>query len=69
MSEQAQANMGDALGVPGCKNHYRVTRIISPIELKKFKKDFLSLSKLHPPKGSKADAFLDFLNARLKESE
>ena len=58
---------GDVLaGLPGCKGKYRVARILSPLELKKFKKDFLSLSKLHPPKSKDkfGDAFLEFLNAQ-----
>jgi hypothetical protein len=47
-----------------------VARILSPLELKKFKKDFLSLSKLHPPKSKDkfGDAFLEFLNAQHQAS-
>jgi hypothetical protein len=39
-------------------------RIVSPVEFKKFKKDFLNLSKLHPPKSKDkfGDSFLEFLN-------
>ena len=38
----------------------------SPVELKKLKKDFLNLSKLHPPKSKDkfADAFLEFVNGQ-----
>jgi hypothetical protein len=46
-----------------------VIRTISVLELKKLKKDFLNLSKLHPPKKSGGytygDVFLDFLNTRV----
>ena len=47
--------------------YYKVYRLLSPVELKKFKKDFLSLSKLHPPKSKDkfGDSFLEFLNAQL----
>ena len=61
---------GDVIGVPGCKSkHYRVVRMVSPLELKQIKKEFLNLSKLHPPKksaqNSYEDAFLDFLNTKM----
>ena len=37
------------------------------MELKKMKKDFLNLSKLHPPKSKDrfGDAFLEFVNAQI----
>jgi hypothetical protein len=62
------------IGVPNCNKHkYKAARIMSPIELKKLKKDFLNLSKLHPPKRSGGvtfgDAFLDFVNTRAAASE
>ncbi len=39
-------------------------KVFSPVELKKLKKDFLNLSKLHPPsKDNFGDAFLEFVNA------
>ena len=43
-------------------------KILSPMELKKLKKDFLNLSKLHPPKSKDqfGDAFLEFLNASIQ---
>lgn len=59
--------MGDTLtGLPGCSKPYRVLRVISPLELKRLKKDFLGLCKLHPPKKTSqmGDAFLDFLSTR-----
>ena len=65
--EQGNVNLHDTLtGLPGCAKPYKVLKIMSPLELKRLKKDFLGLCKLHPPK-SKAgmgDAFLEFLNAR-----
>jgi hypothetical protein len=53
--------------LPGCAKKYKVLRVLSPVELKKYKKDFLNLSKLHPPKSKDkfGDAFLEFLNASL----
>ena len=53
-------------GLPGCNKPYKVFRVISPLELKRMKKDFLALCKLHPPKdrGSMGNAFLDFLSTR-----
>ena len=60
--------------VPNCaKVQYRVVRTISVLELKKLKKDFLNLSKLHPPKKSSGntfgDVFLEFVNTRVAEQE
>ena len=60
-------------GLPRCaKGQYKVLRIMSPLELKKLKKDYLNLVKLHPPKGKSIDhlgePFLDFLCARVAES-
>ena len=60
---------GDVLaGIPNCTKKYKVLRILSPVELKKFKKDFLNLSKLHPPKSKDkfGDTFLEFLNAQMQ---
>ena len=65
--EQSNVNIGDTLtGLPGCSKPYKVFRAFSPLELKRMKKDFLALCKLHPPKnkGSMGDAFLDFLQTR-----
>ncbi len=57
-------------GVPGSSKPYKVLRVLAPVELKKYKKDFLSLSKLHPPKSKDkfGDAFLEFLNAQILAS-
>ena len=57
---------GDILyGIPGCKRNYKIVRALSALELKRMKKDFLSLAKLHPPQLSQmGDTFLDFLNTR-----
>ena len=66
-TEQANVGLGDTLtGLPGCTKAYRVLRVLSPLELKRLKKDFLGLCKLHPPKSKDkmGDAFLDFLNTR-----
>lgn len=43
-------------------------KILAPIELKKLKKDFLNLSKLHPPKAKDnfGDCFLQFINTSLE---
>ena len=45
--------------------------MLSPIELKKLKKDYLTLSKMHPPKKGKGsgfeDSYLEFLNGRLSK--
>jgi hypothetical protein len=52
-------------GIPDCKKTYKVVSTLTPLDLKRLKKDFLSLAKLHPPKpGQIGDAFLDFLNTR-----
>jgi len=52
----------------GCSKLYKVVRMLSPIELKKLKKDYLNLSKMHPPsKGSGCgfeDSFIEFLNGK-----
>ena len=69
--EQNSVSEGSALGVRRCSKLYKVYRKISAIELKKFKKEFLSLSKLHPPKKAPGknqtpfeDSFVQFLNSR-----
>ena len=67
-AKQSEVSQGDVLaGLPGCSKKYKVLKILSPVELKKFKKDFLSLSKLHPPKSKDkfGDSFLEFLNAQM----
>ena len=55
----------------GCAKLYKVVRMLSPIELKKLKKDYLTLSKMHPPKKGKGsgfeDSYLEFLNGRLSK--
>mmetsp|Transcript_27736 Transcript_27736/g.20828 ORF Transcript_27736/g.20828 Transcript_27736/m.20828 type:complete len:142 (-) Transcript_27736:9-434(-) len=66
--KQSEANIGDVLGVPNCfKEKYKMTKICSPIELKKLKSEFLNFSKLHPPKSKDqfGDSFLQFLNSSL----
>ena len=65
--EQSNVNVGDTLtGLPGCSKPYKVLKVMAPLELKRLKKDFLALCKLHPPKNQKSmgDAFLDFLGTR-----
>lgn len=49
--------------------YYKVMRIISPVEFKKLKKEFLNLSKLHPPKSKDkfGDSFLEFINGQITE--
>jgi len=44
-----------------------VIRIVAPVEFKMQKKEFLSLSKLHPPKSKDkfGDAFLEFINGKI----
>ena len=45
--------MGDTLaGIPDCKKTYKVVKMLSPLDLKRLKKEFVSLAKLHPPKPS-----------------
>jgi tRNA uridine 5-carbamoylmethylation protein Kti12 len=73
MTKQSEVTQGDVLaGLPGCpsKTRYKVMKLLSPVELKKFKKDFLSLCKLHPPKSKDrfGEAFLEFLNAQVQEA-
>lgn len=71
ISKQSESNQGDVLaGVTGCTKGYKLLRIVAPVELKKYKKDFLNLSKMHPPKSKDrfGDSFLEFLNAQLQSS-
>ena len=46
---------------------------MSPMELKQTKKEYLNLSKLHPPqktaKSTLGDAFLIFLNKKIEDLE
>ena len=50
------------------KIYYKVMKILSPVELKRIKKDFLNLSKLHPPKSKDqfGNTFLNFLNTSVE---
>jgi hypothetical protein len=45
--------------------------MLSPIELKKLKKDYLNLSKMHPPSKGKGcgfeDSYIEFLNGGLSK--
>ena len=69
--QQSGQQVGDTLtGVPGssAKSNYKVVKVLSVLELKRLKKEFLSLAKMHPPKVEHiADAFLEFLNTRNQE--
>lgn len=68
MAKQSEVNQGDVLsGLPGCTKGYKVLRVLAPVELKKYKKDFLSLSKLHPPKSKDrfGDTFLEFVSTQV----
>jgi protein KTI12 len=72
IAEQGNVSQGSSLGLPKCPVKYRVARHMNPIELKRFKKDFLNMSKLNPPKGGQKDGvfeagYIEFLNARLNE--
>ena len=55
--------MGDSIVIPDCKLKYSINKIVSPIELKKLKKEFLNLCKLKPPRSKDyfGDAFVQFL--------
>ena len=64
---------GSAIGIPNCSKLYKVYRHLPAMELKKMKKEFLSLSKLHPPKAAPSknetpfeDSFVEYLNSRLQ---
>ena len=61
--QQSGQTIGDTLkGFPDCKRSYKVVKSLSPLELKRLKKDFLTLSKLHPPpQNAMGDTFLEFL--------
>lgn len=65
VQKQQEFAVGDSLGIPDCKLTYRILRIMSPVELKKIKKDFVKFCRQKPPR-SKADfgdAFLEYLNS------
>ena len=57
--------------IEDCKLKYKVLKIISPVELKKIKKEFLNFCKLRPPKekASFGDAYLEFLNNSVSRDE
>jgi hypothetical protein len=63
--------VGDSIVIEGCKLKYRILKILSPVELKKIKKEFLNLCKLKPPKdqASFGDAYLEFLNTSVSRDE
>jgi len=63
LEKQQEVGVGDSVGVPECKTKYKVSRVLAPVELKRLKKEFLAISKLHPPKSKAlfAETFLEFL--------
>jgi len=68
INKQQEFGLGDSITIPNAKLKYRIYKIMSPVELKKIKKEFLNLCKLKPPKSKDAftDAFLEFLNTTLE---
>ena len=51
--------------VPNCKKvKYNLFKTMTPIELKRIKKDFLNFCKLKPPKNTDefGNAYLEFIN-------
>lgn len=54
--------------IPDCKLKYEINKIISPVELKKIKKEFLNFSKLKPPKSKDyfSLSFVEFLNSSIE---
>jgi hypothetical protein len=63
--------VGDSIVIEGCKTKYRIIKVLSPVELKRIKKEFLNFCKLKPPKDKDffADAFLEFLNTSVSRDE
>jgi hypothetical protein len=59
------------MGIPDCKVRYKFTKVLHAIELKKFKKDYLNLCKLHPPKTKEnfGNHFIEFLNGAMEREE
>ena len=47
-----------------CKVKFKLSKIWSPVALKRIKKEFLNLCKLKPPKekSSFGDMFIEFIN-------
>ena len=50
IKNQQEFSIGDNIVIEGCKLKYRIVRVLSPVELKKIKKEFLNFCKLKPPK-------------------
>lgn len=45
VQKQQEFGIGDSLGIPDCNLKYRILRIMSPVELKKLKKDFVKFCR------------------------
>ncbi len=56
---------GDFVPLPGCSKKLKLFKFFAPLELKFLKKEFVNLTKLHPPSNLKAipDLYLAFINS------
>jgi len=51
--------------LPGCTKQLKLFKTFAPLELKLLKKEFINLTKLHPPSNMKQlpDLYLAFINS------
>jgi hypothetical protein len=57
----AAASVGDTIAYKGSKK-IKLARLISPVEAKKIRGDFLKICKTHPPKiDTVANSFIDYI--------
>ena len=68
VSTQSNCNEGEVMQVPGSTLGLKFARHIAPVELKKWKKEFIGIIKMHPPSSKEevGKLFVDYLNSVLE---
>jgi len=74
IEKQQEFNEGDTISassVTGSTKLLTLHKIYSPIELKNMKKEFINLSKLHPPKAKDnfADLYIAFIDSNYEQED
>lgn len=56
---------GALIPLPGCSKQFKIFKTFSPLELKLLKKEFINLTKLHPPQNNKeiGDLFITYISS------
>lgn len=66
--KQQEHGPGDHIVIPNSKVNFVFVKILSPVDLKRAKKSFLTYCKMKPPaKEVFADSYIEYLNATMTE--